>query len=157
MSDKREMLRHALATIAYRGAKPLRDAPPAFVTFQAAPGVKTPVEILAHISDLFDWALWLVEGEHRWRDATPRSWGDEVDRFFATLAAFDARLASGAPIACREEKLLQGPIADALTHVGQLAMLRRLSGAPMRSENYFAADIAAGRVGAPQTPPEREF
>lgn len=157
MNDKRQMLRHALATIAYRGGKPLRDAPASFANFQAGSGVKTPVEILAHVSDLFDWSLWLVEGEHKWRDATPLAWDKEVERFFAALAALDARLASDTPLACTEEKLFQGPIADALTHVGQLVTLRRLSGAPMRSENYFVADIAAGRVGPAQTLPKREF
>ena len=157
MSDKHQLLRHALATIAYRGGKPLRDAPSSFAHFQAGAGVKTPVEILAHIGDLFDWALTLVKGNQKWNDAKPLPWDKEVERFFATLAALDARLASDEPLACTEEKLFQGPVADALTHVGQLVTLRRLSGAPMKSENYFVADIAAGRVGAAQTSATREF
>lgn len=157
MSEKRELLRHALATIAYRGGKPLRDAPASFATFQAGGGVKTPVELVAHIGDLFDWALTLVTGKQKWNDATPLAWDREVERLFATLAAFDAYLASDAPLACSEEKLLQGPIADALTHVGQIVTLRRLAGAAMKSENYFVADIATGRVGVAQSTPKREF
>jgi hypothetical protein len=157
MDRARELLRHAVATIAYRGAKPLRDAPASFATFKASPTTKTPVELLAHIGDLFDWALSIARGAQTWRDAAPLPWNEEVVRFFATLAAFDACLASEAAIACTEEKLLQGPIADALTHIGQLAMLRRLADVPMRSENYFNADIAAGRVGGQQTRPTREF
>src|SRR5262245_58372070 len=130
MTDKRVMLRHALATIAYRGGKPLRDAPAAFANFDAGGGVKTPVQILAHIGDLFEWALTLVNGAQAWHDAAPLAWDKEVERFFSTLAAFDARLASDQPLACSEDKLLQGPIADALTHVGQIVMLRRIAGAP---------------------------
>jgi hypothetical protein len=157
VDGKRELLRHALATIAYRGGKPLRGAPAGFAAFKASNTSKTPVEILAHIGDLFDWALSIAKGAQQWRDATPLAWDHEVARFFETLVAFDAYLASGEPVACSMEQLLQGPIADALTHAGQIVMLRRLAGAPMRSENYFKADIAAGRVGAEQTPPTREF
>jgi hypothetical protein len=157
MDGKRELLRHAVATIAYRGGKPLRGAPATFATFKASPTTKTPVELLAHIGDLFDWALSIAQGAQKWGNATPLEWDREVERFFTTLSAFDARLASTAPLPCPEEQLLQGPIADALTHVGQIAMLRRLEGTPMRSENYFAADIAAGRVGSAQPAPKREF
>ena len=154
---KRELLRHALATIAYRGGKPLRDAPATFATFKASDTTKTPVELLAHIGDLFDWALSIAKGAQQWRDAEPQAWDAEVARFYVTLGAFDTYLASGEPIACAAEQLLQGPVADALTHVGQIVMLRRLAGSPMRSENYFKADIVAGRVGSEQTPPKREF
>jgi hypothetical protein len=157
MDGKRELLRHALSTVAYRGGKPLRDAPPTFADFKASPTTKTPVEILAHAGDLFDWALSIAQGAEKWKDQAPLPWNKEVERFFRSLDAFDAYLASGAPVACTEEKLLQGPVADALTHVGQIVMLRRLAGAPMRSENYFKADVAVGRVGSTQTPPTREF
>ncbi len=91
------------------------------------------------------------------RLATPLAWEREVARFFDTLARFDAYLASDAPLMAPPEKLLQGAIADALTHVGQLAMLRRMAGEPIRGENYAKADIAAGRVGAEQAGPRREF
>ncbi len=86
-----------------------------------------------------------------------RPWADEVARFFAALERLDAFVASDAPIEAPVDKLFQGPIADAFTHVGQLAMLRRQFGAPVRGEDYFRADIAPGRVGAEQTPPNREF
>jgi len=157
MNEKRQLLRHALATIAYRGGKPLRDAPASFANFKASPTTKTPVELLAHIGDLFEWALSICQNAQKWRDSPPLPWDQEVERFFATVEALEAFLATDAPMHCAEEKLFQGPVADALTHVGQLAMLRRLADAPMRSENYFNADIAAGRVGRMQTAPKREF
>ena len=157
MDGKRELLRHAVATVAYRGGKPLRGAPATFATFKASGASKTPVEILAHIGDLFDWALSIAKGAPQWRDAAPLPWDLEVARFFETLAAFDAYLASGEPVACPAEPLLQGPLADALTHIGQIVLLRRVAGEPMRSENYFKAEIVAGRVGPVQTPPKREF
>ncbi|MCM2269241.1 MAG: hypothetical protein NDJ75_04015 [Thermoanaerobaculia bacterium] len=152
-----EALRHAVATVAYRGGKTLRGAPPEFAEFRVAAGSRTPLELLAHLNDLFDWALHLAEGEHVWQDSTPISWTRESERFHATLAAFDQRLACGRPLGFPPAKLFQGPVADALTHVGQLAMLRRLAGSPVRGENYFQAEIVAGRVGAEQAPPRREF
>jgi hypothetical protein len=88
------------------------------------------VEILAHIGDVLDWSLSLAAGQHVWKKSTPQSWEPEVDRFLDTLSRLDQRLA-GAGLACSAEKLFQGPIADALTHVGQMAMLRRLAGFPL--------------------------
>ena len=161
MSDKRDLLRHTVATVAYRGAKAVRDAPASFATY-ATPGAssttgRTPAKIVAHIGDLFDWGLSIAKGAQAWHDSTPLPWDKEVARFFTALERFDEYLASEAPLACEPEQLFQGPIADALTHIGQLAMLRRLSGAPIRGENYYKAEIVSGRVGAEQTPPRREF
>jgi hypothetical protein len=151
------MLRHTLATLAYRGGKAVRGAPEGFGTFRAAPTTRSPVEILAHIGDLLDWALALANGRHEWHDSPSRPWEEEVLRFFAALAALDRRLASEAPLGSPPERLFQGPIADALTHVGQITMLRRMAGAPVRGENYFRAEIEAGRVGPEQASPRREF
>ena len=151
------MLRHTVATLAYRGGKTLRGAPPNFASFQAAPTTRTPGQILAHIGDLLDWALCMAKGKQEWHDSTPLPWDQEVARFFTAVQAFDDYLASGSPLGFPAEKLFQGPIADALTHVGQIAMLRRMAGAPVRGENYFKADIVEGRVGADQSPARREF
>jgi hypothetical protein len=157
MDPKRALLRHTLATVAYRGGKAVRGAPPSFAAFQAAPSLRTPAQILAHIGDLFDWVLSIAKGAQAWHDSEPLAWDDEVARFFATLGRLDAYLASDAPLATPAEQMFQGGIADALTHIGQLTLLRRAAGAPIRSENYFRADIQVGRVGADQTPPKREF
>lgn len=154
MSD---FLRHTLATLAYRGGKALRDAPPTFSALCAQEGVRSPVQILAHVGDLLDWALRLADGEQVWRESTPLPWDDEVRRFFIALSALDARLASGTPLKIPAEQLFQGPIADAFTHIGQISLLRRLCGSPVRGENYFKADIVPGRVGPAQTAPRREF
>ena len=156
-ADARALLRHALATLAYRGGKVLRDAPEGFAGFRAAPDLRTPVEILAHVGDLFAWAVALARGEHVWNDSPPLPWEQEVERFFSGLAAFDRVLAAGDPLGFDAGRLLQGPVADALTHVGQLALLRRLAGAPIRGENYFKAGIEVGRVGPDQAAPRREF
>ena len=150
MDPKRELLRHIVATIAYRGGKAVRGAPPSFPTFAAGDTTRTPSLILAHIGDLFEWALSIAKGKQAWQDSTPLAWDLEVARFFGTLGTFDAYLASDAPLATPAEQLFQGPLADALSHVGQLAMLRRLSGAAIKGENYYRADISSGRVGADQ-------
>jgi len=126
----------------------VRDAPAELASY--AGGTRPPLKIVAHIGDLLDWALSMANGSRKYHDSEPQAWDDECARFFAALQAFDDYLASDAPLSCTAEKLFQGPIADALTHVGQLAMLRRMSGMPMKSENYLMADIAAGRVGREQ-------
>ena len=157
MDEKREMLRHAVATVAYRGAKAVRDAPAGFATFRAGETSRTAGEILAHVGDLFDWALALAKGTHVWHDSKPPAWDPEVERFFRTIAAFDAYLADTKPLGFTPEKLSQGPIADSLTHIGQIAMLRRLAGSPVHGENYFKADIAVGHVDDVQPVPRPEF
>ena len=153
----RQFLRHTLATLAYRGGKVIRDAPAGFSDFASGPAARTPGQILSHIGDLLDWALGLATGEHIWRATQPQSWDDDVARFHSCLAAFDTYLASEAPLGFPAELLFQGPVADALTHVGQIAILRRLAGCPVKAENYFKAHITAGRVGPDQAAPQREF
>lgn len=156
-SGARELLRHALATLAYRGGKTIRGAPADFGRFEIGPSSRTPGKILAHIGDLLDWALSMAKGAQTWRDSPAEDWEKDVRRFFDGLRRLDDYLASDAPLATTPEKVLQGPIADALTHVGQLAMLRRLAGSAVKGENYFKADITTGRVGAEQSAPRREF
>jgi len=151
------MLRHTVATLAYRAGKTLREAPPEFAEYRADASSRTPVEILAHMGDLFDWALSLANGNQKWHNSTPLPWDQEVERFFAALQAFDQRLASTEPLRESAEKLFQGPISDALTHTGQIAMLRRMAGCRMAGENYHVAEIVEGRVGLAQTSPRLEF
>jgi len=154
---KRDLLRHTVATLAYRCGKTLRDVPEGFAAFRVAEKTRTPVQILAHIGDLLDWVLSQAQGKETWHASEPLPWEKEVARFFTALGALDAYLASDAPLASPAEKLFQGGIADALTHTGQLAMLRRLAGAPVKGENYNRAHIATGRVGPDQPAPFREF
>ena len=157
MDEKRALLRHTVATVAYRGGKAVRGAPASFAKFAVGDPPKTPEQILTHIGDLFDWVLSIAEGAQKWNNSTPLPWDDEVARFFGTLKRFDDYLASDAPVASEPERLFQGAIADAFTHVGQLAMLRRLAGCPIKAENYYQADIVAGRVGSEQTAARQEF
>jgi len=155
--DKRQLLRHTVATIAYRGGKAIASAPDGFNKFPVNETSRTPEQILAHIGDLFDWALSIAQGNQTWHNSTPQSWEEESARFFAALQSFDNYLASDSELHCSPEKLFQGPIADALTHVGQIAMLRRIAGAPVKAENYFVAEIESGRVGPDQSSKRREF
>ncbi len=154
---KRDLLRHTVATLAYRAAKALRGADGTFPDFRPSPDSRSPAELLAHMGDLFDWALSVANGAENWHASAQLPWEQETARFFRTLAAFDARLAAPAPLAVSEEVLFQGPIADALTHTGQMMSLRRMAGQPARSENYSRARIAAGQIGADQPHPAREF
>ena len=155
--DNREMFRHIAASLAYRATKTLRDVPDTFATFHVDIKSRAPVEILSHMGDLFDWAHSMLKGAEVWHDSHPQDWNHEIARFCDSLQKFDTYLASNSPIACPLDKLFQGPIADAFTHVGQLAMLRRLSGAPIKGENYFKADILIGKVGLGQSKPRKEF
>ncbi len=157
VDSSRRFLRHVLATIAYRGGKAMRDAPAGFAEFHASETTRTPGQILAHIGDLLDWALSQVSGKEKWSDSKPIAWDDGVKRFFSSLKALDDYIASDAALGCTPEKLFQGALADALTHIGQISMLRRLAASPVRAENYSRAEIVAGRVGSEQTRPEKEF
>jgi hypothetical protein len=155
--DTRQLLRHIVATLAYRAGKTVRGAPEEFATFRVSEQSRTPVEIVAHMGDLMEWALSIAAGRQQWRNSDPLPWPQEVARFFAALEALDAYLASGQPVHVNIGKLFQGGIADALTHTGQIGMLRRLAGFPVRGENYFLAGIEPGRVGEDQAAPALEF
>jgi hypothetical protein len=155
MNEKRELLRHTVAALAYRAARALDGAPESFATFDGYG--RQPIQILAHMGDLFDWALSMVQGSERWRNSTPLPWPQEKARFFAALKAFDGYLASNEQLHAAAEPLFHGPIADALTHVGQIAMMRRLAGSPTCGENFFVAKIAVGQVGAEQPAAAQPF
>ena len=154
---KRELLRHALATLAYRGGKAMHNAPANFADYRCGETSRMPGQILAHIGDLLDWGRSIARGKQTWRDSGVQNWNQDVERFFSGLKAFDDFLASDHPLEATPDKLFQGPIADALTHVGQIAMLRRMAGAPVKGESHFAAEAVPGRVGREQTAPKREF
>jgi hypothetical protein len=154
---EREFLRHTVATLAYRAGKVVRGASPTLADYRLGPGTRSAVEILAHMGDLFDWATSMATGKPHWKSATPQTWDTECARFFSALKAFDDALAADQPLAYETTRFFQGPVADALTHTGQIALLRRLHGEPIKGESFIQADIKAGRVGSDQTPPDPRF
>lgn len=154
---QREFLRHVIATVAYRCGKAIKDAPAHFADSKVSETSKTPREILSHMGDLYEWSLSMAVGNASWTDKAPLSWAEESARFFLMLQKFDEFLVSDTPIDCPPERLFQGPIADSLTHVGQIAMLRRVFDSPIRGENYFKAEIQKGRVGSDQSDSRLEF
>jgi hypothetical protein len=154
---ERHLLRHTVATVAYRAGKALRDAPDHFDTFHIGDKTRTPAQILAHMGDLFEWAVSIAQGKQAWHDSTPLPWNAEVERFFGAVKRFDDLLAADGALHASAECLYQGPVSDALTHIGQIAMLRRLAGSPIKGENFFRAEISAGHVGLEQPAPRREF
>lgn len=152
----RAALRQMAATLAYRAAKVLRDVPRSFPSHAFGDTTRTPVRILAHMADLMTWGVSIAKGGYEWKPDGSDDWDREQRRFFDGLAALDAALAEE-PLTGALDKLVQGPLADALTHVGQLAMLRGMAGAPVRPESYAKAAISVGRVGPDQAAPAREF
>jgi hypothetical protein len=152
MEDNRQLLRHFLATLAYRTQKALHDGPEHFGSFRAAPGVRTPQELLRHMTSVLGFArAQLVGGTYR-AELLP-TFQEEVARFHEMLADLSERIASAEFKDVRPETMLQGPLADAMTHVGQLAMIRRLVGSPVPPENFIVADITADNVGPDQPRP----
>ena len=149
-------LRQLAATLAYRAAKVLRDVPPSFATYTCGDSTRTPIRIVAHMGDLMAWGTSIAKGGYEWKAGGTDDWPTEVERFFQGLAALDAALAAD-DFNGSIDKLIQGPLADALTHVGQLAMLRGMAGTPVRPESYAKAAITIGRVGFDQPAPGREF
>ena len=157
IDDARPVLRHLVATLAYRAGKVLRDAPPSFGASRVGDSTRRPVLIVAHLADLMAWAITLAHGQYVWKAEGGDDWDTEVRRFFANLETLDRALETAGTFDGSVEKLVQGPLADALTHVGQLAMLRGMAGHSVRPESYARAEIVAGRVGPDQAPPGREF
>jgi hypothetical protein len=156
-TDTNALLRHLLATLAYRAAKVLRDAPPGFGDHAFGPTARHPVQIVAHMGDLMAWAVTIADGDIKWNAGGSDDWNRGVARFFDGLTALDRALAADGPFKGSVDKLIQGPLADALTHVGQLALLRGMAGAPVRPESYARAKIETGRVGRDQPAPGFEF
>jgi hypothetical protein len=159
MSMTPGMLRHTLATLAYRASKALRGAPAGFGDHRPTPGKRSALEILAHTGDLMDWGLSMSSGKPAWNEAKPKPWDQEVQRFFAAVTAWDRQLAGVAETEAPEERLFQGPIADALMHTGQISLLRRMAGSPVRGESYNLAPIRIGQTGfeQPSPRPDAEF
>ena len=143
---KRELLRHMVATVAYRGGIAVVDAPNDFAVFRISQSVRSAGEILAHIGDLLEGSIHLLKGELVYLTSKPLPWAEEVSRFFSAARRLDAYLESSATLACPVEKLIQGPVGDALTHVGQIVMLRRVFGLPVRAASYFEAEIIPGKI-----------
>jgi hypothetical protein len=160
MDQRVGLLRHFLAALAYRTQKALRDAPESFSDFRAAPGVRTPRELVRHMTSVLGYARTFLVGGSYTAEPLP-GFADEVERFHEMLADISSRLASGADFdGATAEAVLQGPFADAMTHAGQLSLLRRLSGSPVPAENFLRAEISADNVGpeqpAPRAPGRRD-
>ncbi|CAN5708298.1 hypothetical protein BH18ACI4_BH18ACI4_06080 [soil metagenome] len=154
MDEKRVLLRHFLAALAYRTQKALRGAPSDFGTFRAAEGIRTPTELVRHMTSVLGYArTFFVGGQFR-PDPLP-SLPDEILRFHEMVKDLSRYLDMGTPLpeGLPAERLIQGPLADAMTHAGQLAMLRRLAGAPVAPENFVVAEIDAERLGPDQADP----
>ena len=152
MNRNQTLLRHFVAAIAYRSAKALRDAPSTFATFEAGQKSRTPRQLVRHMSGVLNYALARVH-EPRAPLADRTSYEKEVERFFALLREFAEHLQELELGDAAAERLLQGPLADVMTHIGQLALLRRLSGSPVPPENFYRAAVDAGRLGLDQLAP----
>jgi hypothetical protein len=154
MESKRKLLNHFLAALAYRTQKALRDAPENFGSFRAGEGVRTPAELVLHMTSVLGYARTHFIGGRYWPEPL-ESLQEEIDRFHEMLGTLAQHLRDGDPLAegMSEERLLQGPFSDAMTHAGQLALLRRLAGAPVPPENFIVAEIEANRLGTDQAKP----
>lgn len=151
------MLRHTIATLAYRAEKVLRDVPEGFSGFTPSPTSRSALALVAHLGDLMEWGARTARGSMRWVPVPQSSWDAAVERFFAALADLDAAIVETPDEVRRHELVFQGPIADALTHVGQLALMRGMLRAPVRPESYARARIVVGRVGRDQDAARVEF
>jgi hypothetical protein len=154
MDEKRAMLIHFLAAIAYRAQKALRGCPDEFGCFDVGHKVRTPAELVRHITSVLGYArTFFIGGSYR-PEPLP-TFSDEIGRMHQMIEDLARNIDSGAPFlnGLTEERLLQGPLADAMTHVGQLAMLRRIAGVPVPPENFIVADIDPHRLGMDQPDP----
>jgi hypothetical protein len=153
MNRNQALLRHLLAAIAYRTAKALRDAPAGFEAFHAGRDARTPRELVRHMSGVINFAIGTMS-EPRGVLIDCPTYLAEVERFFALLREMADRLLDKVGMADSDaERLLQGPLSDAMSHAGQLALLRRLSGSPIAPENFHEAAIDPSRLGMDQAAP----
>jgi hypothetical protein len=153
MDEKRALLRHFLAALAYRTQKALRGAPADFADFRAPHLVRTPRELIRHMDGVLGYARSFLIGGAYCPPELP-SFGDAVTHFHEVLADLARHLESGAEFSgITPERMLQGPFSDAMTHVGQLALLRRIAGCPVAPENFVFADISPGNLGVDQPKP----
>jgi hypothetical protein len=157
MHTSSSLLRHLVGTLAYRAAKAVRDVPADFASASFGPATRRPVLIVAHLADLMSWAITMTQDDVRWKAEGTDDWNTEVNRFFAGLFILDRMLEERSLADTVVEQLIQGPLADALTHVGQLALLRGMAGYPLKPESFARAEIVRGRVGLEQAPARREF
>lgn len=156
MDDKCQLLRHFLAALAYRTQKALRGAPDSFGSYRASAGVRTPSQVVCHMTSVLGYARTFFVGGSYWPDELP-SLRDEIRRFHDMLEDLGGHLERGSPLleGMSAERLLQGPFSDAMTHAGQLAMLRRLAGSPVAPEDFSSAEIRSERLGPEQAEPAR--
>ena len=154
IEDRRKLLNHFLAALAYRTQKALRDAPDDFGSFRIGDGVRTPAELVRHMSSVLGYARTFFVGGHYWPEPLA-SFDEEIQRFHEMLGLLAQHLRNGDSLleGMTEERLLQGPFSDAMTHAGQLALLRRLAGAPVAPENFIVAEIREERLGPDQAAP----
>jgi len=153
VSEKREVLRHFLAALAYRTQKALRGAPDGFAEFRAGNDIRTPHELICHMRSVLGYARTFFVGGVYDRPK-PGDFADDISLFHEMLADLRSHLESDTPLTgTTEEKLLQGPFSDAMTHAGQLAMLRRLFGDPVPPENFIVAAIDPQNVTSDQPEP----
>ena len=153
----RPLLRHTVATLAYRAEKVLREVPDGFADQRVSVASRSPLEIVSHLADLMEWATRMAQGEYKWSAQPAPDWNAACDRFFRGLAALDDALVTATFETYSAGVIFQGPIADALTHVGQLALIRGAVNSPVRPESYARADIQVGRVGREQSSTRKEF
>lgn len=144
------LLRHLVAAIAYRSSGVLKETPEGYAELSIGHDVRAPREILSHMTNVLAYVLGKLRNEERKRHPL-LAWAEEVERFYAMLGWLDDALAAGPSLEAGEaERLLQGPLADTLTHIGQLATLRRMAGAPVPGRNYIKAKVVVGCVGIDQ-------
>jgi hypothetical protein len=156
-TDKRGLLRHTVATLAYRAEKVLRDAPASFGGMRLSPSSRSALEIVSHLGDLMDWGERMARGEYVWEPRPAIDWGAACDRFFRSVKSLDDAIGQAGFEKYPAETIFQGPIADALTHIGQLSIMRGVAGVAVRPESYARAEISAGRVGREQSSARKEF
>jgi len=153
MNVSRHLLQHFLAALAYRTQKALRDAPQGFDAFTAGENVRSPHQLLWHMTSVIGYARTMLRGG-TFSPPGLATLEEEIVRFHDTLRALHDDFGDESLTAqISDEQFLQGPLSDAMTHAGQLAMLRRMFGSPVASENFIFAAVHTDNVSASQAEP----
>jgi len=140
-----EFLRHALSTIAYRFQKAVSNSETEFGYFSAGNGSRTPNEIIYHMYHvLYTTRIFILEEKDNTEQSEKLDLKSEIDRLNAEINNLDNVLAEKPLDINYAKRLLQGPLSDLLTHIGQISMLSRLNGNPIVGEDFSTASIKTG-------------
>ncbi len=141
MNQNSHFIQHFLKVLSYRFEKAIHNAAESYPKHASGHGIRTPLELLGHMNGVLEFAISSLKNQPR-RNIPEQSWQEQITLYYEKLKELNQLMQENSFDTDTLERILQGPLADAMTHIGQLAMMRRLANSAIAGENYFAADMS---------------